>query len=314
VQLAKILYLSHKETNTNLFSNQIFAGIDGLFLHVDMLSVECWFPNVTFVSRLVVFLVALAMIFTILVLRKRMLIEKLSAERKKFFTKRKELDMLSNNLAPPADNPSTLRQKHIIRLYTLKVRNSTRHMMIFLTIIQIPLLHHFSNLFKCVVIEKNQFALEIDTRIMCGESNLWLDVIRYTMLALLCGTMLATLAWLQLQLWRMKKSNSLSKCENLDRFGHSCEVFKLDVGWWFGVVVILRRLCCGFVLSFEGKLYSANNSAFLFTTVNCVYGALLFLLRPYDWKSSKQYLLLVDLTATGVLIVMGWAELSGEGR
>ena len=43
MQLAKILYLSHKETNTNLFSNQIFAGIDGLFLHVDMLSVECWF-------------------------------------------------------------------------------------------------------------------------------------------------------------------------------------------------------------------------------------------------------------------------------
>ena len=59
------------------------------------------------------------------------------------------------------------------------------------------------------------------------------------------------------------------------------------------------------------QLFHANRNL-LFVLVNMAYGALLIVLRPYDWHSTKQYCLFLDLSMTAALTLLGWVQLGND--
>ena len=109
-----------------------------------------------------------------------------------------------------------LREK--IRLYTLKVRNCTRHLVLFLTAIQTPLVLHLSKLFNCVEFDhlsddatidyysKTMLALEYDTRIVC-DSNFFLFIVRYLLLSFAVIALFGQIFLLADKLYRWERHN-----------------------------------------------------------------------------------------------------------
>jgi len=314
VQLAFLLTTRMPDnTPADPFTQVVTSAARGLFFHVDIFTFDCFTDgSMNVIYKLLITLVLWSLSLAAILFRRQWYVKELKEERDRFFSKRKELDLLSDNAAPP-DNPATLRQKLKIRLYTLKVRNSTRHAVIFCTAIQIPLMHHLSDLFGCIDYDKGR-ALRIDTSINCDDNVLLLGT-RYVLLLFTVAGLVGQIFFIGNKLYTLRQENMLLRCSNLDRFGIFCEVYKVNKGlsWWFGCAIMVRRIAAAAVVCFNDKLFETN-APFIFVGVNSIYGAILIFFRPYDWQSSKQYCLLLDISLTGILWLMAWVILSGEGE